>query len=771
MLIRMVLMIVCGGMVAQSAWAQPAAHPLVNVQRGDLPIILSAPHGGSQAIAGAAERTGQGVRQFRNRTDLNTRTLAQEIANALQRKTGKRPYLVVAKFHRKYADANRRPLDAYESSPAQQAYDAYHQALSDARRQVEHRWQQGILLDIHGQAANPQAIYRGTQNGATVSHLLKHHGRAALIGPGSLFGQLAKQDFSVVPNVDLADQEHPSYDGGYIVVTYGSDRGGTVDAIQLELGRDLRSADQLATTADRIANALVAFAENYLPGLDVDRSSVPLADPPKIATSRLSSQGAIVNFHFDDQRLQSWRLVDSADAELSVAPTGGKLTQSPALRLQTSDDQKASTLMASFPSTGLPRVGDRITLQFDAMHDALGFHDQAFQFGLFGRPAGGQTPPKHLPVDRPARPFTGWFAEVDLGSRTTRSSAILRRAGAASQADPSLDSLWHGPLIARDDNDALPDPLMFTRQRKITFWFVIERGAANRLDLFVRNSVSGDSAGLLGTVDAPADLQVQTVGLRFAAPQATLIIDQVCVSQQKTETEPNASSVNVGVYVGKGVGGSFKDLLFELEKLPGLNVHRLAAEDVEADQLKQLDVLIHPGGSGSGQARALGPERREAVRRFVADGGGYIGICAGSYLASADYEWSLGIMDAKVVDRKHWNRGTGTVSIEATEQGASDLLLPDSELQIYYGQGPLLAPGNHDHIEDFQTLATYKTEVVKNGASPGVMIGTVAMAKGGFGQGAVICYSPHPELTVGLESLLERAIKMVARKTKGKGDQ
>ena len=184
-----------------------------------------------------------------------------------------------------------------------------------------------------------------------------------------------------------------------------------------------------------------------------------------------------------------------------------------------------------------------------------------------------------------------------------------------------------------------------------------------------------------------------------------------------------------------------------------------------------MDVLIHPGGSGGGQARALGPERREAVRRFVADGGGYIGICAGSYLASADYEWSLGIMDAKVVDRKHWNRGTGTVSIEATEQGASDLLLPDSELQIYYGQGPLLAPGNHDHIEDFQTLATYKTEVVKNGASPGVMIGTVAMAKGRFGQGAVICYSPHPELTVGLESLLERAIKMVARKTKGKGDQ
>lgn len=771
LLIGLSLTVLCATALAPSSSAQQFAHPLVNYQTGDLPIILSAPHGGSRAVDGATERTGQGVKQFRNRTDLNTAALAEEVGNALQRKTGKRPYLIVAKFHRKYVDANRRPADAYESKTAQQAYEAYHRALSDARRQVERRWQAGLLLDIHGQAASPKAIYRGTQNGATVSHLLKRHGRAALIGPDSLFGQLASQGFPIIPNVDVADQEHPSYDGGFIVVNYGSDRGGNVDAIQLELGRELRSADQLTTTADRLASAMLAFAKTYLPLTDTDGSSSQTAQQPPITTTRLSPPSAIAHFDFDDQRLRPWRLVESVESKLSIAPSGGKLTLSPALMLQTGGSETASTLLAPIPTVRLPNIGDRVTLQFDATHNALGFYDQAFQFGLFSRSARSTSRDGDAMNEPPAMPVFGWLADVDLGSSTTRSSAILRQAQPSLQQEPNNDLIWQGSLIARDDNDELPDPLMFTRQRKITFWFVIERAASNQLRVFLRNSVSGDAGGLLGTIAAPAEFQVDCIGLRFEAPEATLLIDNVCVSQHVINVNHSQSPLNVGVYVGKGVGGSFKDLLFELEKIRGLHLDRQSAADVNADRLKPLDVLIHPGGSGSGQARALGPERREAVRRFVADGGGYFGICAGSYLASADYDWSLGILDAKVVDRKHWNRGTGTVSIEATPQGMDELSLVDSSFQIYYGQGPLLAPGDHDHIEDFQTLATFTTEIVKNGASPGVMKGTVAMAKGTYGRGVVLCYSPHPELTVGLESLLERAVRMAARKAESKGEQ
>ncbi len=40
-------------------------------------------------------------------------------------------------------------------------------------------------------------------------------------------------------------------------------------------------------------------------------------------------------------------------------------------------------------------------------------------------------------------------------------------------------------------------------------------------------------------------------------------------------------------------------------------------------------------------------------------------------------------------------------------------------------------------------------------------IGTTAIAEGKFGDGRVICFSPHPELTKGLEHQIQLAIQKV----------
>jgi glutamine amidotransferase-like uncharacterized protein len=185
------------------------------------------------------------------------------------------------------------------------------------------------------------------------------------------------------------------------------------------------------------------------------------------------------------------------------------------------------------------------------------------------------------------------------------------------------------------------------------------------------------------------------------------------------------------------------------------------ADDIKSGKLKDIDVLIQPGGSGGNQGRQLGEEGREKIRVFVSHGGGYLGICAGSYLATADYEWSLNILDAKVVDRAHWARGKGTVEIELSAQGKQSLKNKNDRLQIHYAQGPLLAPVNNPDIPDFQTLATFKTEIALNGAPQGVMLGTTAAAEGQFGRGRVICFSPHPEMTKGIENLIQNAINSV----------
>jgi len=65
------------------------AHDLVLVQAGELPVILTAPHGGRADVPGCELRTPVGPR-FVTGSDLNTDLLVQEIAAAVGVKTAAR---------------------------------------------------------------------------------------------------------------------------------------------------------------------------------------------------------------------------------------------------------------------------------------------------------------------------------------------------------------------------------------------------------------------------------------------------------------------------------------------------------------------------------------------------------------------------------------------------------------------------------------------------------------------------------------------------------
>src|SRR5271163_2865360 len=88
-------------------FAQGKPEDLVIVRDGTIPIILSAPHGGRMAIPNAALRVGNGVDKFQTVRDDHTDELAEKIAANLEKKLGGKPYIIIAKFERKYADANR----------------------------------------------------------------------------------------------------------------------------------------------------------------------------------------------------------------------------------------------------------------------------------------------------------------------------------------------------------------------------------------------------------------------------------------------------------------------------------------------------------------------------------------------------------------------------------------------------------------------------------------------------------------------------------------
>jgi N-formylglutamate amidohydrolase len=240
----------------------PAA--LVTVQRGAVPVIVSAPHGGRKAVPGVSERQGAGVAKFTKARDENTAELADKLLPELERRLGGKPFAVIARFERKYLDVNRPAGEGYESDAAKPYYDYYHRALADACRAVKARWGRGLLLDLHGQVGRPDAICRGTANLTTVALLRQRFGPAAVTGPKSVLGYLEQHGYAIVPKCDSSDKEDSRYNGGYTVRTYGSHQGYAIDAIQLELGTKYRRKAVLDQTAKDLAEAVHVFAQEYL---------------------------------------------------------------------------------------------------------------------------------------------------------------------------------------------------------------------------------------------------------------------------------------------------------------------------------------------------------------------------------------------------------------------------------------------------------------------------------------------------------------------------
>lgn len=222
--------------------------------------------------------------------------------------------------------------------------------------------------------------------------------------------------------------------------------------------------------------------------------------------------------------------------------------------------------------------------------------------------------------------------------------------------------------------------------------------------------------------------------------------------------------IRVAIYdPSEGPARGPRNLLELLTPEAGFDSERIRPERIREGGLGGFHVLIMPGGSGSQQAEMLGAEGREAIRQFVRHGGGYVGICAGSYLASAQYSWSLGLLNARVWDRAHWARGTGTVKLALSPRGMEVLGADMSGIEVHYRQGPLLVPGHRRDLPPYEVLATYASEVAQKGAPAEAMAGTHAIAQADYGAGRVLCFSPHLEVPDGPRPLLLNGIRWACR--------
>ena len=328
------------------------------------------------------------------------------------------------------------------------------------------------------------------------------------------------------------------------------------------------------------------------------------------------------------------------------------------------------------------------------------------------------------------------------GSKSVGSSVITHRR----QDDPVQAMLLESVNVDIDDPDRVFVPLRTIVARSLA------RAAAESLQ--VEGHIFETT-----TKSQPLSLRCRQHRTMVAArladlgmlPDADVAVDRM--------VDPLEQRPTIAIYDGAGAGSGSQGRHFE-GQLPGCRVDRVGPADIRSGCLDQFDAVIFPGGSGSGQGKAIGVDGRKAVRDFVGDGGAYLGVCAGAYLALDNYSWGLKLLPLDSFDREHWRRGQASLEIELSEAGQRVFnASADPSLHIEFRQGPLMrTSATIGDRSEAEVLAWFRTGVGKGDADPQTMVDTPAIVRGEFGDGRVLLFSPHPEKTDGLEEWLRLAL-------------
>ena len=221
----------------------------------------------------------------------------------------------------------------------------------------------------------------------------------------------------------------------------------------------------------------------------------------------------------------------------------------------------------------------------------------------------------------------------------------------------------------------------------------------------------------------------------------------------------NRSGVNVLIFDGPGVSQScLKHLRDSLTSLlsPRYDVLTISAEALRRDPwTDNCALLCFPGGRDVAYLSSLGADGCERIAAWVADGGRYLGICAGAYFASDSISFERGRQGYQVEGDRPLKffpgkcTGTAFKGFEYdTENGARDCMIdleaqafesvwhgeaPLSQLAVYYNGGGAFEDINSDRVT---FLARYAE---LHGRPPAGVLCKVG------GHGKALLWAVHPE--------------------------
>ncbi len=217
----------------------------------------------------------------------------------------------------------------------------------------------------------------------------------------------------------------------------------------------------------------------------------------------------------------------------------------------------------------------------------------------------------------------------------------------------------------------------------------------------------------------------------------------------------------VALYDAEGISGRCPPELERIaaERVKDTFVYRVCAEDIRDGALACASGIILPGGSGKKIGDALQPDGRQLLREFIKTGGGYVGICAGSFFASSGADNYM-----QAVQLKHSvpsGRGRSMLDIELTDDGQKIFGDFPRTIPMLYSEGPVFRAAEQLDGGDpnFVVLGRFKTPSTDaEGIVHHDMVGEAAIGAVHYGKGRILVISPHPEANEENFDFVARAI-------------
>ncbi|MFH0922056.1 MAG: hypothetical protein V1913_17045 [Fibrobacterota bacterium] len=258
---------------------------LVEFRRGNMPVIITIPHGGKSKPDHIKDRT---------KDILTLDTFSMEYAMAtydsLCKWTGRSPYLVISHLHRIKADMNRDSANATEGdSTAFAAWKVFHDAISRACEEVTGKFGRGHIFDMHtcrtlvehidvGQRWNRAVLMKTNEelnasdslnNISSIKSLAGFHNKTIselVRGPESFGAILEKHGVAALPSPARPKpfDDVLYFPGGYDIIKHGSGSGGTIDATQIEVPKmKMRDSSYAKKLPSALARSIIAFMKRW----------------------------------------------------------------------------------------------------------------------------------------------------------------------------------------------------------------------------------------------------------------------------------------------------------------------------------------------------------------------------------------------------------------------------------------------------------------------------------------------------------------------------